>query len=183
MGDSASNPRWRGQPGRLEVWYATATDTATGTGLWLHHERVAPTAELNRDPYVHGWIGLFPPGGSPVLERFGPQPAPAPNDDPEAWVAIDSTRSGPDGFSGSAGGLSWQLRVDGGNAPIWTMPRSAWEREVLPAAQVVAMPKARFRGSVAHHSRSLDFDGVGNVAHIYGHGNAQIGRASCRERV
>ena len=41
--DTLGPPRWRGQPGRLEVWYLTATDPATGTGLWLHHEVVAPT--------------------------------------------------------------------------------------------------------------------------------------------
>ena len=25
--------RWQGQPGRLEVWYATMTDRETGTGV------------------------------------------------------------------------------------------------------------------------------------------------------
>lgn len=34
--------RWDGRPGRLEVWYDTITDPDSGTGIWLHHELVAP---------------------------------------------------------------------------------------------------------------------------------------------
>jgi hypothetical protein len=64
--------RWRGQTGRLEVWYTTLTDPATGTGVWIHHELVAPSD--GRAPYAHGWAVLFPPGESPVLGRFGPHP-------------------------------------------------------------------------------------------------------------
>jgi len=45
--------RWDGRPGRLEVWYATATDAASGTGLWVHHEVVAPTG--GGHAYGHGW--------------------------------------------------------------------------------------------------------------------------------
>jgi hypothetical protein len=48
-----------------------------------------------------------------------------------------------------------------------------WEREALPSAQVVAAPRATFRGTVNQAGESIDFDGVGNLAHIYGHGNAQ----------
>lgn len=64
--------RWRGQPGRLEVWYTTLTDPATGTGIWLHHELVAPAGHGR--PYTHGWAAVFPPDGAPALARFGPQP-------------------------------------------------------------------------------------------------------------
>jgi hypothetical protein len=65
--DLALLPRWRGQRGHLEVHYLTATDGATGTGLWLHHEVVAPTAG---EPYVHGWVSTFPPPGEASCERF-----------------------------------------------------------------------------------------------------------------
>ena len=49
--------------------YLTATDEATGTGLWVHHETVAP---LDGKPYAHGWTAVFPSDGEPTWERFGP---------------------------------------------------------------------------------------------------------------
>ena len=174
MRDAAAESRWRGQPGRLEVWYATATDSATGTGLWLHHERVAPVSESGRAPYAHGWAAVFAPGGAPVLQRFGPESVSSdvPEDRPGTWLVGGSTVAGPEGFEGAAGGLAWDLRVAGDQSPMWTMPRRVWEHELLPAAQVVVAPRARFRGSVCQPSGEIQFDGIGNVAHIYGHGNA-----------
>jgi hypothetical protein len=45
---------------------------------------------------------------------------------------------------------------------------------VLPGAQIVAVPNARFDGTIEVGERRLDLsDAVGNVAHIYGHGNGQ----------
>ncbi|MBV8984778.1 MAG: hypothetical protein JO248_10100 [Acidimicrobiia bacterium] len=64
-------PRWRGQRHRLEVWYATFTDPATGDGYWLHHEIVAPT-DPAAQPYAHGWFSRFPANGEPSTQRFGP---------------------------------------------------------------------------------------------------------------
>ena len=59
--------RWRGQPGRLEVWYSTLTDPTTGTGFWLHTELVAPTSGA---AFLHGWAAAFPVDGPPV-QLFG----------------------------------------------------------------------------------------------------------------
>jgi hypothetical protein len=56
---------------------------------------------------------------------------------------------------------------------MWTLPRRAWERELLPSAHVVLAPKAVMRGTVEVAGSRLDLEGTGAVAHIYGHGNAQ----------
>ncbi|WP_258055951.1 hypothetical protein [Streptomyces sp. Ru62] len=65
-------PRWDGTPGRTEVWYTTLTDPATGTGVWLHHELVAPRD--GAPAYAHGWIAVFPKEGPVEHARFGPVP-------------------------------------------------------------------------------------------------------------
>ncbi len=59
--------------------------------------------------------------------------------------------------------------------PLFTFPAWAWEREILPAAQVVAVPSAIFAGSirVGPHELTLSPHTCGAVSHIYGHGNAQ----------
>ncbi|MGB8650845.1 MAG: hypothetical protein WCD35_09305 [Mycobacteriales bacterium] len=149
--------RWRGRPGRLEVWYTTLTDPATGTGVWLHTELVAPTTGA---AHVHGWAAVFAPGQEPVWHRFGPVPADA---------------LPPSELTGSAGPLSWDLRLtDPGGPTLYTFPRYAWEREVLPAAQVVPAPAAVYDGTVTVGDRVLELQGArGASARIYGHGNAR----------
>jgi hypothetical protein len=151
--------RWRGQAGRLEVWYATLTDPATGTGFWLHTELVAPS---NGDaPFIHGWAAVFPPADAPVWDRFGPTPA-------EGALP-------PNALVGSAGSLTWELTQSStGGPPLHTFPRYAWERELLPAAQIVPAPAATYDGVFGVGERRFQLDGArGASARIYGHGNAR----------
>ena len=151
--------RWKGQPHRLEVWYATVTDGATGTGVWLHHELVA---RHDGSAAVHGWAALFPPGERPVMARYGPDPVCRGNDPRSTWVIASAK-------------CSWDVKWDDGGAPpLYTFPKWAWEREVLPGAQIVPVPSAVFEGTVEVAGRRLELtDAVGNLARIYGHGNAQ----------
>jgi len=162
--------RWRGQPGRLEVWYATLTDPRSGYGLWVHHELVAP---LSGEPYVHGWAAAFPPEGGGDFWRFGPEPQAA-DAGGRAWFVSAATHLDGEVMRGTAGAMSWDLRCAESAAPLFTFPQWAWEREALPAAQVVPMPTARFSGAVRIGDRTLDLvDAPGAVARIYGHGNAR----------
>jgi hypothetical protein len=153
-----TRPRWKGQPGRLEVWYTTLTDSLTGTAFWLHTEVVAPT---HGEPYSHGWAAVFPPDTTPVWERHGPVPA-APGADVSE-------------LAGSTATLSWDLQQTAtGGPPLFTFPRWAWERELLPAAQVVPAPTASYGGFVRVGDRAYDLTGArGASARIYGHGNAR----------
>jgi hypothetical protein len=139
--------KWRAQPHRLEVWYATITDGATGAGVWLHHELVAPAD--GTPAHTHGWVALFPVDGAPSCARYGPDPVTTTHD--ERW------------------GLTWGE----GGPPLYTFPRWAWEREVLPGAQVVPVPSAPVEGTVVVGEERLVLrDARGNLARIYGHGNA-----------
>ncbi|MCV7378608.1 hypothetical protein BST11_01165 [Mycobacterium alsense] len=168
---SAAAPRWRGRPGRLEVWYATLSDPRTRAALWIHCETVAP---LSGAAYAHGWATWFPPDGRPRTERFGPEPArPAAG---AAWFDAAGVRVAREELAGRAGSLSWDLSWKDDDAPLWTFPRAAWERELLPGAQVVVAPTAEFTGSLTRSQAdtALRLEGWrGGVAHIYGHGNAK----------
>jgi hypothetical protein len=163
---AALAPCWRGQPGRLEVVYATLSDPATGLGCWVHHELVAPTAGA---PTVHGWAAVFRPGAAPVVERLPHVPVDAGAD----WQAVAGLHL--PRLAGAAGELSWDVRyTDDGGAPLWTFPAWAWHRQVLPAAQVVPVASAAFTGKVAVGGDEVELSpgARGAVAHIYGHGNA-----------
>ena len=162
-----SAPRWRGQPGRLEVWYSTLTDGATGTGFWLHHELVAP---LQGEPHAHGWVAAFPLDGPPAVERFGPAPvSPGGTGFDAADVRADDRR-----LHGAAGSAEWDLSVRSDGPPLFTFPRRVWESELLPAAQVVPQPTASYDGSLRLGGRSWQLSGArGASARIFGHGNAK----------
>lgn len=166
---TAAAPRWRGQAGRLEVWYATLSDPVTRAGLWVHYETVAPTSGA---AYGHGWVTWFPADGPPHTERFGPVPA-EPADGP-VWFHAADTRIASEELAGQAGSVSWDLRWKDTGTPLWTFPRAAWERELLPGAQVVLAPTADFSGSLTVGDDVHRLDGWrGGVAHIYGRGNAK----------
>ena len=178
MGDPAidelGRPRWRGQPGRLEVWYATFTDVATGAGFWLHHELVAPPAG-GAPPFAHGWAAAFFPGEAPVAGRFGPVAAePGASDGDQPWFRAGPVEADGASLQGEAEDISWDLLWGDDSPPLFTFPRGAWEREILPAAQVVPAPTARFTGRVTVAGRTTRLDrAVGALARIYGHGNAE----------
>jgi len=170
---AASAPRWRGEPGRLEVWYATLSDPRTRAALWIHCETVAPP---RGGAYAHGWASWFPPDGAPRTERFGPEPTGPATGLPGCgtWFDAAGVRAAPQQLTGRARSLAWDLSWQDTSRPLWTFPRPAWERELLPGAQVVIAPTAVFAGGLTVDGTPAGVDGWGGgVAHIYGHGNAK----------
>lgn len=182
--DGLLPPRWDGAAGRTEVWYTTVTDPESGTGLWLHHELVAPAD--GSGAYAHGWVAQFPGNGQePVRHaRFGPEPwKPAGGQDRADEVSDGARGSGftsggieavPGRLRGSAGPFSWDLTEQPDGEPLFTFPRWSWRRPLLPAAQIVPAPQATYSGSFTHDGRELRLDDAqGATARIYGHGNAR----------
>lgn len=168
-GARALAPRWDGAPGRTEVWYTTITDPVTGTGVWLHHELVAP--DNGSSPYTHGWAALFPPNSVPIHARFGPSPWTAAS--PEGFATTDAL-AGPGRLRGVAGAFSWHLEEEASSGPLYTFPRWAWRRALLPAAHMLPAASATYSGTIAYPGGTLQLrNAPGASARIYGHGNAR----------
>ncbi|WP_265559697.1 hypothetical protein [Streptomyces hygroscopicus] len=165
---SAYAARWDGSPGRTEVWYTTLTDPVTGTGVWLHHELTAPTG--GSPAYAHGWVAVFPPDGPVEHARFGPEPW----SDPSQGFTAAGTEVRPDRLRGTAGEFRWDLEQDPLGQPLYTFPRWAWQRSVLPAAHMLPSSGSHFSGAVSHPGGRLSLHKApGATARIYGHGNAR----------
>ncbi|MET8446091.1 hypothetical protein [Streptomyces sp. NPDC005209] len=168
--DALLAPRWRGEPGRTEVWYTTVTDPATGGGLWLHHELVAPAD--GSEPYAHGWAAVFPKDGPVRHARFGPTRWTA----DRAGFSMDGVVVRPGHLSGSAedDALRWELTERPLGEPLFTFPRWSWRRPLLPAAQMLPAANASYDGTFTHDDTTLTLTGApGASARIYGHGNAR----------
>ncbi|WP_234328953.1 MULTISPECIES: hypothetical protein [unclassified Streptomyces] len=189
--DRYLTPRWNGTPGRTEVWYTTLTDPATGSGVWLHHELVAPRD--GAPAYAHGWIAVFPKEGPVEHARFGPVPwagrevSPGGRTDTGGSTDRTGTPTGrADGFvagdvgvapgrmTGSAGPFTWALTEEFQGPPLHTFPRWSWRRPWLPATHLLPATRARYSGTVRHGTRELRLtDAPGASARIFGHGNAR----------
>ncbi|MEU2060290.1 hypothetical protein [Streptomyces sp. NPDC013455] len=150
-------------PGRT-----TLTDPVTGSGVWLHHEAVAPCD--GAPAHAHGWIAVFPPGGPVEHARFGPAPWTAPSD----GFTAGGTTVAPGRLTGSAGPFRWALTEQPQGPPLHTFPRWSWRRPWLPATHMLPAARARYRGTVRHATGELRLvDAPGASARIYGHGNAR----------
>ncbi len=156
-------PRWRGERGRLEVWYTTITDPRTGTGVWIHHELVAPTT--GPPARCHGWIALFPPDAPPVVERF------------ESAALDTGIEMGVDGATALVGVSrthAWRLAQVAAGPPLFTFPAWAWRSSLLPVAQIVPTPSARYTGSISGPDGRIDLvDAPGATARIHSRGHAR----------
>ncbi|MEU1408160.1 hypothetical protein ABZ471_38585 [Streptomyces sp. NPDC005728] len=163
-------PRWRGEPGRTEVWYTTITDPDSGSGLWLHHELTAPAD--GSEPYAHGWAAVFPKDGPVRHARFGPvEWTPQ-----ESGFSADEVAVRPGRLSGTAEGdaLRWDLTERPADEPLFTFPRWSWRRPLLPAAQMLPAARASYDGTFTHDDTTLRLTAApGASARIYGHGNAR----------
>lgn len=161
-------PRWDGKPGRTEVWYTTLTDPSTGTGIWLHHETVAPTDGTGA--YAHGWAAVFPGDGPVEHIRFGPVPW---QGHPQGFTA-GGVSAVPDRLTGRAGDFAWDLTERPDGPVLHTFPRWSWRRPWLPASHMLPAARARYSGTVRYGATELRLDGApGASARIYGHGNAR----------
>jgi hypothetical protein len=179
------------------------SDPANGLGAWVHHELVAPVtgapfrhgwAALFRRGVApvlarFGPEALTGPSADPV------DPDGVPGDGPQdglsasqraAWAAVGALVSTAEAslafpsFRGRSGTLAWDLTLGGAAGelsagPLWTFPRWAWERELLPGSQALPTPSAPVRGTfeVAGEPVRLSDLTSGGVAHIYGHGSAE----------
>lgn len=161
-------PRWDGKPGRTEVWYTTLTDPATGSGVWLHHEVVAPTD--GSGAYAHGWVAVFPKDGPAEHARFGPVPW---TEHAEGYVA-EGIHATPGRLAGSAGPFTWSLTEKPRGEPVHTFPRWSWRHPWLPASHMLPAARCHYDGTVRYGDNELRLDdAVGASARIYGHGNAR----------
>lgn len=87
---------------------------------------------------------------------------------------MPGVEAAPGWLRGTAGDISWDLDATGGGTALFTFPRWAWERELLPGAQIVPRPADTFSGVVRFAGTELTLRAApGAGAHLYGHGNAR----------
>jgi hypothetical protein len=175
------NLRSNGSDPRLEVWYFTMTDEKTKIGCWFHVEAVTKT---DGEIYIDYWLAVFYPDKAPGYYKSGPVACKIFEIEGKRYlgtkdqyhneiISMPQLRLWSEGVSGSVGECEFKFNWTDVTKPLYTFPKWAWEKELLPAAQVLPGPAARIEGEVIIKTKHLKLAGRGGLARIYGHGSAE----------
>jgi len=161
--------QWDGTPGHYEVYYLSATERATGIGLWIRYTMVAP---LRGDATCSLWFMAMDPAGDVRLGRKVSHPVEQLVAEPEPFrLRIADSELSDRGMAGGFDDVSWELS--------WTPSRPPHPYEhVHPllrrgriAKTVLTLPHADLavHGTVTFDGRELALDGArGGQAHLWG---------------
>jgi hypothetical protein len=161
--------RWDGAPGHYEVYYLSATDPASGIGLWIRYTMVAPIAG---EATCSLWFMAMDPAGDVRVGRKVSYPVERMLAEAEPFrLTIGESELSDRGMAGGFEDVGWELR--------WTPsdPPRAYEhvhpllRRGRIAKTVLTLPHADLAidGTVSFGGRELTLEGArGGQAHLWG---------------
>jgi hypothetical protein len=159
--------QWDGTPGHYEVYYLSATDSATGIGLWIRYTMVAP---LSGEATCSLWFMAMDPSGAVRLGRKISYPIDQLVAEPEPFrLQVADSELSDRGMAGGFEDVRWEL--------MWTPTGKPYEhvhpllRRGRIAKTVLTLPHADLAvdGTVAFGDRELTLQGArGGQAHLWG---------------
>ena len=161
--------QWDGTPGHYEVYYLSATDPATGIGLWIRYTMVAPIGNPPTHATCSLWFMAMDPGGDVRLGRKLSYPVEQLVADPEPFrLQIADSELSDRGMAGGFDDVSWELRWEPSKAYEHVHPLL---RRGRIAKTVLTLPHADLAvdGTVAFDGRELTLARArGGQAHLWG---------------
>jgi hypothetical protein len=164
--------RFTGVPdnaGHYERFYLKLCHPAQPLGAWIrytvHKRRAAP-------PTGSLWFTLFEPEGP----RAAKLTVAAPEAQGEDWISVGDGRIGAGDAVGSIGGeVAWALRFEGGEEPLFHLPKEWMYGGRLPRTKLLSpLPAASFDGLLTVDGRELPVeDWRGMIGHNWGREHAE----------
>src|SRR5205085_1424661 len=169
MGANPNALQWDGGAGHYEVYYLSATDRATGCGLWIRYTMVAPEAGAG-EPTCSLWFMAMDPERREVLGRKSSWPASALSSVPEPFeLRIDDALLTDAGMAGEFEDVSWDLRWTSHLPPAEPVHPLLRRARLAKTVLVVPHPDLELEGSVSFPGRELRLAGArGGQAHLWG---------------
>ena len=158
--------KWDGSPGHYEVYYLSATDPASGIGLWIRYTMVAP---LQGAATCSLWFMAMDPAGDVRLGRKVSFPATqlAAQADPFRLTIADSELSDR-GMAGGFEDVSWELRWEP-SRPYEHVHRLLQRARIAKTVLVLPHADVSIDGTVSFGGRELTLSGArGGQAHLWG---------------
>jgi hypothetical protein len=162
-------PNVPAKAGHYESFYLKLCHPSEPLGAWIRytvHKR--PGAPLTGSL----WFTLFGLEGP----RAAKLTVPAPEAGDDEWIRVGEARLEPGAATGSISADSaWELRFEGGEAPLFHLPRPWMYTSKLPRTKLLTpLPGARFDGALSVGGRSVPVDGWrGMVGHNWGAQHAE----------
>jgi hypothetical protein len=156
--------------GHYESFYLKACHPEEPLGVWIRytvHKR--PGAE----PKGSVWFTLFDAGAD------GPRAQKVTLSGPQAgggeWIRVGEAALRPGGAAGALDGISWELHFEGGEPPLFHLPRDWMYGAALPRTKLLSpVPAARFDGSLSVDGRTVAVEGwPGMIGHNWGAQHAE----------
>jgi hypothetical protein len=158
--------QWDGTPGHYEVYYLSATDPATGIGLWIRYTMVAPQ---HAPATCSLWFMAMDPAGDVHVGRKVSFPIDQLLAEPDPFrLLVGDSELSDRGMAGGFEDIKWELRWEPSRAYEHVHPLL---RRARVAKTVLVLPHADLSidGTVSFGGRDLTLSGArGGQAHLWG---------------
>jgi hypothetical protein len=163
---NANALRWDGSPGHYEVYYLSATDRASGLGLWIRYTLCAPLE--GRGECALWFMAMDRDGARFARKSSYPLDALEPRDDPFHLTLAGadlSDRGMAGGYDDVAWELSWVPSLSPAEHVHPLLQRAGLAKTVL----VLPHPDLAISGTVRFGGHEFALDGArGGQAHLWG---------------
>jgi hypothetical protein len=161
--------RWDGGAGHYEVHYLSATDPATGCGLWIRYTMVAPLPGRG-DATCSLWFMAMDPERDVVVGRKQSRPIAELSATPDPFeLRIGEAVLHDGGMSGAFEDVAWDLSWISHLPPAEPVHPLLRRARLAKTILVLPHPDAEVSGSVSFPGRELRLDGArGGQTHLWG---------------
>ncbi len=159
--------RWDGGSGHYEVYYLSATDRASGCGLWIRYTMVAP---LDADATCSLWFMAMDPRDGGLIGRKHTRPAADLTFTAEPFeLRIGDAVLTDGGMSGGFEDVRWDLRWTPVEPPAEHVHPLLQRTKIAKTVLVLPHPAFDVEGTVAFDGHEVQLDGCrGGQAHLWG---------------
>jgi hypothetical protein len=163
-------PRVPAPAGHYESFYLKACHPEGRLGVWIRytvHKRPGADARGSL------WFTLFDAEADGPLARKVTLPGPQAGGGD--WIRVGEAALRPGSAVGAVDGISWELRFEGGEPPLFHLPRDWMYGAPLPRTKLLSpVPAARFDGSLSVDGRTVALERwPGMIGHNWGAQHAE----------
>jgi hypothetical protein len=160
----------RGQrAGHYESFYQRANHPERPLAFWIRYTIFAPRGDAEAAVGELWAVAFDGESGRHEVARFEVPIAQCDFPTDRFAVRVGAAELGPQGLTGSAGPISWNLRYTGDAPPLLLLPPRLYARGFPRAKSLVAVPLASYSGSYTVGGREIDVDGwIGSQNHNWG---------------
>lgn len=183
MSHSPNALRWNGKPGHYEVYYLSATDHASGVGLWIRYTMLAPQGPAE-EPTCALWLMAMDPraagdgrrgdasanGCSGLIARKATLPISALQSSADPFrLSIGDATLDDHGMAGAIDDVRWDLRWEPSLHPYHHVHPLLERARVAKTVLMLPHADLAVSGTVSLGGRELRLEGArGGQAHLWG---------------